>query len=647
VLLTYVWRNGATVVKTTSNTASHTDTLDLSVAGNGNKGQVISVAVTPSDGTVSGTAANASVTVVNSPPTLTNPGDRTNDEGDTVSLQLIAVDADGDSITYSASGLPIGLSASASGLISGFLGASSAGTYSTVANASDGTASGPAAFSWTVTNDASGPAMPAGLTSRTVGESIQLDWNDNTDVDFASYNVYRSATSTGTYTKLNTAPLTDSFFSDVTAPVGTSYYHVAAVDNLGNESASASITGGIATRFRAGSSATDRGTTSLVVPKPAGVVSGDVLLAQITIRAAPNVVAPAGWTSLVSHADGTALTQALFTHVSGSSEPASYTWTFSSPVAAIGNILAYSGVDPSAPVDTFGGQVNASATLLVAPSVTTTVAGDRLVALFGVEAGMSITPPTGMAERAEGAVSVGKSKVTSEAADESGGAAGITGNRTAQSSSAAKSIGHLVALRPATPLSPPAPTVPGSPGTPQASAGNAIVSLTWSAPGSNGGSPISGYKVYRRTSTDPEAHIASVSSTSFTDSGLTNGTTYFYRISAVNAVGEGAKSAEASATPAASMPPSAPRSLTAVTAKSKGTVLSWSAPSSNGGSAITGYRIYRGTSPGVYTLLGSVGVVTSYKDTAATRGSTFYYVVRAVNGSGEGPPSNEASAVAK
>ena len=93
--------------------------------------------------------------------------------------------------------------------------------------------------------------------------------------------------------------------------------------------------------------------------------------------------------------------------------------------------------------------------------------------------------------------------------------------------------------------------------------------------------------------------------------------------------------------------PSAPQNLSAVPARGKGIQLSWSPPASNGGSPITGYNVYRGTVPGGETLLTSVGNVTSFKDTTTTRGQTYYYTVKALNAVGEGPASNEASAVAK
>lgn len=74
--------------------------------------------------------------------------------------------------------------------------------------------------------------------------------------------------------------------------------------------------------------------------------------------------------------------------------------------------------------------------------------------------------------------------------------------------------------------------------------------------------------------------------------------------------------------------------------------MSWLAPSSDGGSAVTGYRVYRGSSGGGETLLASVGNVTSYSDGSVVPGSTYFYRVSAVNSAGEGPLSNEVSATA-
>ena len=93
-------------------------------------------------------------------------------------------------------------------------------------------------------------------------------------------------------------------------------------------------------------------------------------------------------------------------------------------------------------------------------------------------------------------------------------------------------------------------TVPNAPTNVQATAGNAQVSITWTA-----SSGATSYKVYRSvTSGSGYAVIASPTTVSYVDKAVTNGTTYYYVVSAVNAVGESAKSSQVSATPTASVP---------------------------------------------------------------------------------------------
>src|SRR5207302_1470175 len=191
----------------------------------------------------------------------------------------------------------------------------------------------------------------------------------------------------------------------------------------------------------------------------------------------------------------------------------------------------------------------------------------------------------------------------------------------------------------------PPPSPPSAPPNLVATAGNVQVGLTWQAPASNGGSPITNYKIYRGTASGGETLVATIGNQpSYSDGGLTNGVTYYYQVSAVNNAGEGPRSNEVSATPTApATPPGAPQGLSA-TAGDATVTLTWSAPSSNGGSPITNYRIYRGTSSNGETLLATISNVLTYTDTAVTNGVTYYYEVSALNSVGEGPLSNEASA---
>jgi hypothetical protein len=152
--------------------------------------------------------------------------------------------------------------------------------------------------------------------------------------------------------------------------------------------------------------------------------------------------------------------------------------------------------------------------------------------------------------------------------------------------------------------------------------------------------------VYRGTSPNGESSTSFATlpaTTSFNDTGLTSGTTYYYRVSAVNAVGEGNQSAEVSATPVAVTAPNAP--VVTATAGAASVQLTWTTPA-NGGSPITGYNVYRSTTPGGEggTPFASLGVTTTFTDSGLTSGTTYYYEVTAVNAIGEGAPSAEVSA---
>jgi Putative Ig domain/Fibronectin type III domain len=106
---------------------------------------------------------------------------------------------------------------------------------------------------------------------------------------------------------------------------------------------------------------------------------------------------------------------------------------------------------------------------------------------------------------------------------------------------------------------PPGDGPPGAPTGLTALAGDGSVSLSWTAPSFDGGSSLTGYRIHRGTSPGGETFLESVGTgTSFTDATAANGTTYYYKVSAENALGEGPRSNEAQATPAALVPPSAP-----------------------------------------------------------------------------------------
>lgn len=178
-------------------------------------------------------------------------------------------------------------------------------------------------------------------------------------------------------------------------------------------------------------------------------------------------------------------------------------------------------------------------------------------------------------------------------------------------------------------------TVPAAPALTGA-AGNSQATLTWTAP-----SGATSYNLYRSTTSGTEGttpYKTGVTSP-YTDTGLTNGSTYYYKVTALDAVGEGTASNEVAVTP--SLPPAvpaAPSNVSAVGGPGIVTV-SWSAVT-----GATSYNVKRSlTNGGPYTTLASI-TSTSYVDNTVPSGTTAYYVVSAVNQGGESSNSSQVSA---
>ena len=192
-------------------------------------------------------------------------------------------------------------------------------------------------------------------------------------------------------------------------------------------------------------------------------------------------------------------------------------------------------------------------------------------------------------------------------------------------------------------------TAPGAPAGLTATAGDGQVSLAWNAPASDGGAQVTGYHVYQGTTQAITGKpVASPGGTSVTVKNLANGTTYYFKLTAVNKAGEGPASGVVSATPAAAVTkPGAPAGLTATAGDGRVT-LSWTAPGSDGGAVISGYLIYQGTSPGGESRVPVNGTpvrATSYAVTGLANGTAYYFTVAAVNDAKlQGSDSGEASA---
>jgi uncharacterized protein (TIGR02145 family) len=176
--------------------------------------------------------------------------------------------------------------------------------------------------------------------------------------------------------------------------------------------------------------------------------------------------------------------------------------------------------------------------------------------------------------------------------------------------------------------------VPDAPTSPVATAGNAQASVAFTAPASNGGSAITGYTV---TST-PGSFTATGASSPLIVTGLTNGTSYTFTVIATNVVGNSvASAASAAVTPV--IVPNAPTNIVATAGNAQASV-AFTAPASNGGSAITGYTVT--STPGGFTATGASSPLTV---TGLSNATSYTFTVIATNVVGNSVASAASTAV--
>ena len=180
-----------------------------------------------------------------------------------------------------------------------------------------------------------------------------------------------------------------------------------------------------------------------------------------------------------------------------------------------------------------------------------------------------------------------------------------------------------------------------------ATPGTAQITLTWTAPTNPGNPALTGYQIFRGTTPGGESGtpLTTVTATTYTDTTTTPGVAYYYTVKAASPVATSVASNEVTATPNGQAP--GPPTAFIATPGTAQITLTWTAPTNPGNPALTGYQIFRGTTPGgesgtpLTTVTG-----TSFTDTSTTPGVTYYYTVKAASPVATSVASNEASATA-
>jgi hypothetical protein len=192
----------------------------------------------------------------------------------------------------------------------------------------------------------------------------------------------------------------------------------------------------------------------------------------------------------------------------------------------------------------------------------------------------------------------------------------------------------------------PTAAVPDAPTNVTATAADASATVTWTVPADNGRT-ISSYSVTAADSTTAANGAQSCtadgeSAASCTVSGLTNGDSYTFTVTATNAIGTGPASSASNAVIPMAVP-GAPTKIRATMSKgASSAAVSWTAPSSSGGSPITGYLAKASGSGGqACTTTGA----TSCTVTRLASGASYTFTVVATNSIGTSPVSTASNPV--
>jgi fibronectin type 3 domain-containing protein len=465
-------------------------------------------------------------------------------------------------------------------------------------------------LTWTYTpTSVQPPAAPGSLTASAVsGTQINLAWTDNSDNE-TGFKIERKTGANGTYSQIALVDANVTSFSDTGLSNGTQYFYRVRATNSGGDSAYSNEA---------------NATTPTVPAAPTNAQTTLVTQTEVDLSWIDNATNETSYQVWRATAGGSLSLIATL----GANSTSYQDLGLTPNTAEDYHIVAVNSAGSSAYAD-----VSATTLAVPAPTGLQATAGNATVALnwTAVAGATSYNVYRATTSGGEGSTALATGLTSASYTDNA-----VTNGTTYYYEVTAVESG-TESLKSSEVSATPQVPAPGIPTNVGISAGDKIVNLTWSAV-----SGATSYDIYRATTKGGEGttpYLTGVTTASYSDSGVVDGTTYYYEVSAVNGGGQSAVSSEVSATPQVPAP-GAPTNL-AATASDAQVSLTWSAVS-----GATSYDIYRSTTKGGEgTTPYLTGVtISSYTNSGLTDGTTYYYEVSAVNAGGQSPVSSEVSA---